>query len=247
VDNRVNNFCGKGCEYPCWSPGKGGLGCTLAPWERRAAEPERGRDAGIGMVDDLPADVRRAPTPRPFRRPGPRGFLAFWRSSATSWAYSSDGSSRRVWGRGTRRHNFLRGGPQRPPAGGRWVGRRSAGVAGMTEELLWCGGGAVHLRFGVVELRFGVPGRRQSAWRNRSAWRRRTGCGPLRTTARGSFGCFDQCWLGWRWAGGKGAPGWWEVKGTCRSREWVLAANGTWMHGVGFEHPGASCPGEHSP
>lgn len=48
-------------------------------------------------------------------------------SAPLLWAYSTDGSSRGVWRRRTRRRGFLHGGPQRPLAGGRWIGRRRGG------------------------------------------------------------------------------------------------------------------------
>jgi hypothetical protein len=47
----------------------------FGPWERRAAEPELGRRAGKGMVEDPLAGIHRSPIQPPFRRRGPRGFL----------------------------------------------------------------------------------------------------------------------------------------------------------------------------
>jgi hypothetical protein len=148
VDNRVNNFCGKGCEYPCCSTDQGGLGCTLAPWERRATEPELGRRTGMGMVEDPPADVHRSPIPPPFRWRGPRGFLAFSGVlGPTPLGKQYRWFARGVWGRKTRRRDFLHGGPQRPLAGGRWIGRRRGGACIAGEPLRRGGGRALHLRF----------------------------------------------------------------------------------------------------
>jgi hypothetical protein len=206
VDNRVNNFCGKGCEYPCCSPDQGGLGCTLAPGN---GGPPNRNSAAVRARDDR----------RPAGRHPP---LAYSAALPTAWA---------PWippmQRGPRPHSFGHTEPMVRPAGfgaGERVdvtscmeARNAPWPAGdgldgaeavpcIAGEPLRCGGGcAVHLRFGVqCTCDSGIPGCRKSAWSSKSAWSRRTACRALHTTVRGSFRCFDQCWFRWRRAGGVG-------------------------------------------
>ncbi|MDQ1624034.1 MAG: hypothetical protein QOH19_2452 [Actinomycetota bacterium] len=149
VDNRVNNSCGKGCEYPCCSPDQGGLGRTLAPWERRAAEPELGRRAGMGMVADPPADVHRSPIPPPFRWRGPPWIPRIQRGPRPhSFGHTVPMVRPAGFGAGERGDVAscmeARNAPW--PAGDGLDGAEA--VACIAGEPLRCGGGrAVHLRF----------------------------------------------------------------------------------------------------
>jgi hypothetical protein len=100
-----------------WPPGNGG-----SPNRNSAAGRARGWSKTRWQTS----------TARLFRRPsdgaGPVDSSHSAGSSAPLlWACRTDGSSRGVWGRRTRGRDFLHGGPQRPLAGGRWIGRRRGG------------------------------------------------------------------------------------------------------------------------